>query len=93
MMNIDIFILARSTSHRLPEKHLQKINGKTVIENLVNRLKKSKKIRKIIVCTTNLPSDDKFIKFLKKKILNIFEEVIKIFFKGYWMLQNFIKQI
>ena len=72
MMNTDIFILARSTSHRLPEKHLQKINGKTVIENLVNRLKKSKKIRKIVVCTTNLSSDDKFIKFLKEKNIEYF---------------------
>ena len=47
-MNIDIFILARSTSHRLPKKHLQKINGKTVIENLVNRMKKSKWIKGVI---------------------------------------------
>jgi spore coat polysaccharide biosynthesis protein SpsF len=71
-VNTDIFILARSTSHRLPKKHLQKINGKTVIENLVNRLKKSKKIRKIIVCTTNLPSDDKFVEFLEEKNIEYF---------------------
>ena len=71
-MNIDIFILARSTSHRLPEKHLQKINGKSVIENLVNRKKKSKKIRKIVVCTTDLPSDDKFVEFLKEKNIEYF---------------------
>jgi len=71
-MNIDIFILARSTSHRLPKKHLQKINGKTVIENLVNRMKKSKKVRKIVVCTTDLPSDDKFVKFLKEKNIEYF---------------------
>ncbi len=71
-MNIDAFILARSASHRLPQKHLQKINEKTVIENLVNRIQKSKKIRKIVVCTTNLPSDDKFVKFLKEKKIEYF---------------------
>jgi len=71
-MNIDVFILARSTSHRLPAKHLEKINDKTVIENLVNRIKKSKKIRKIIVCTTNLSSDDVFVKFLKEKNIEYF---------------------
>ena len=71
-MNIDIFILARSTSHRLPKKHLQKINEKTAIENLVNRMKKSKKVRKIVVCTTDLSSDDKFVKFLKEKNIECF---------------------
>ena len=59
-MNIDIFIIARSASNRLPAKHMREINGKSIIENLVNRMKKSKKIRKIVVCTTKSPSDDKF---------------------------------
>jgi spore coat polysaccharide biosynthesis protein SpsF (cytidylyltransferase family) len=71
-MNTDIFILARSTSHRLPAKHLEKINEKTVIENLVNRIRKSKKIRNVVVCTTNLSSDDMFVKFLKEKKIEYF---------------------
>jgi spore coat polysaccharide biosynthesis protein SpsF (cytidylyltransferase family) len=71
-MNIDVFILARSTSHRLPRKHLQKINDKTIIENLVNRIKKSKTIRKIIVCTTDLDTDDGFVNFLKEKKIEYF---------------------
>lgn len=71
-MNVDIFILARSTSHRLPNKHLRKINGKVMIEKLVDRIKKSTKIRNVVVCTTNLASDDKLAEFLHKKNIECF---------------------
>ncbi len=71
-MNIDIFILARSASHRLPKKHLREINGKPVIENLVNRMKKSEYIRKVIVCTTDLSSDDELVNFLNEKNIEYF---------------------
>ncbi len=76
-MNTDIFILARSASNRLPGKHMREINGKPVIEILINRLKKSKKIRHIVVCTTNLASDDKLSKFLKEKNIECFRGVDK----------------
>lgn len=71
-MNTDIFILARSASHRLPEKHLREINGKPIIEKLIDRIKKSKTIRKIVVCTTDLSSDDKLAEFLKEKNIECF---------------------
>lgn len=90
-MNIDIFILARLGSSRLPEKHLKKILGVPVIIHLINRVKKAEKIRKIIVCTTNLKSDDKLCDFLKNNNIEFFRgdsnDVIKrildaaIFFK------------
>ena len=69
-MNVDIFIPARLDSSRLPKKHLQKINNIPIIELLVQRLKRVKNIRNIIVCTTNKESDDELVKILaKKKIL------------------------
>ena len=71
-MNVDIFILARSASNRLPAKHMREINGKPIIENLINRMKKAKRIRKIVVCTTNLLSDDNLVKFLKEKNIQYF---------------------
>lgn len=73
-MNVDVFILARLGSSRLPEKHLKLINGKHAIKQLVDRLKSAKKIRQIIVCTTIDKSDDKLVSFLKK------EEIL--FFRG-----------
>jgi len=66
-MNVDIFIPARLDSKRLPKKHLQTINNIPLIEHLINRLRKSQKIRQIVVCTTDKTSDDELVNFLEKK--------------------------
>lgn len=83
-MNVDIFIPARLNSTRLPKKQLEKINGIPSIEHLVNRLKNSKKIRKIIVCTTNNQSDDMLVDFLKEEKILYFrgdeKDILKRFF-------------
>ena len=65
--NIDIFILARLDSKRLPKKQLRKIGNETLLKILVNRLRKSKKIRNVVVCTTNKKTDEPLISFLKKE--------------------------
>ena len=78
-MNTDIFIPVRLDSSRLPKKHLKKINNIPIIELLVQRLKKVKNVRNIIVCTTNKESDDELVKFLVKKKYCILEEMIQIF--------------
>jgi spore coat polysaccharide biosynthesis protein SpsF (cytidylyltransferase family) len=51
-------IAARNYSTRLPGKALIEIEGKTTLEILINRLKKSKKLSKIVLCTSNLTRDD-----------------------------------
>jgi len=66
-LNSDIFIPARLDSKRFPKKHLKKINGESSIKLLVKRLEKSKKIRHVIVCTTNQESDDELISFLENE--------------------------
>ena len=80
-MNIDVFVLARLGSSRLPEKHLKLINGKPAIHHLIHRIKKSKKIRKIVICTSNLISDDKLVDYLKEENVEVFrgnsEDVLK----------------
>lgn len=69
-MNYDIFIPVRLSNTRLPQKALKKVNGKPIILHLIERLKKTKKIRNIIVCTTDTHSDDQLVEFLQdKKIL------------------------
>jgi|TARA_B110000438_G_scaffold283067_1_gene310710 spore coat polysaccharide biosynthesis protein SpsF (cytidylyltransferase family) len=89
-LNSDIFIPARLNSKRFPKKHLKKINGESLIKLLVKRLEKSKKIRHVIVCTTNQESDDELISFLEnegiltfrgseKDILDRFLEAAKYF--------------
>ena len=83
-MNIDIFIPARLDSSRLPKKHLKKINNIPIIELLVQRLKKVKNVRHIIVCTTNKESDDELVKFLVKKNILYFRgddtDILKRFY-------------
>lgn len=71
-MNIDIFIPVRLASVRLPKKHLEKINDIPIIEHLVNRLKTCKNFRKIIICTTNDPTDDVLVDFLQEKKISFF---------------------
>jgi len=71
-MNIDVFVLARLGSSRLPKKHFKEIVGKPVIHHLIHRIKKAKEIRKIIVCTTNLKSDDELVNYLKKEKIEVF---------------------
>ena len=80
-MNIDVFVLARLGSSRLSKKHFKKIGEKLVIDHLLHRIKKAKKIRKIIVCTTELKSDDELANYLKKQNIEVFrgnnKDVIK----------------
>lgn len=71
-MNIDVFILARLGSSRLPKKHFKEILDKPVIYHLIHRIKKAKKIRKIIVCTTDLKSDDELVNYLQKENIDVF---------------------
>ena len=60
-------IQARTNSYRLPKKILRKIGNKRMIELVVNQVKKSKKINKIIIATSKTKNDLKLIKILKNK--------------------------
>lgn len=74
-MNIVCIIQARTTSSRLPNKVLLNLpyNGdKTVLEQVINRVKKSKYINKIIVATTTNKTDDKIEILCKNLQINCF---------------------
>jgi spore coat polysaccharide biosynthesis protein SpsF len=93
-MNTDIFIPVRLDSSRLSKKHLKKINNVPIIELLVQRLKKVKNVRHIIVCTTNKESDDELVKFLvKKKILYFRGDDTDILKRFYDAAQKFQTEI
>lgn len=70
--NIDIFILARLDSKRLPKKQLKKIGKEYLLKILIDRLKKSKRIRNIVVCTTSRKIDDPLVNFLKREKILFF---------------------
>lgn len=65
-MHKAIFITVRTGSSRLPQKALIDINGKTAIEHLIDRVKRSKKADIVVLCTTLLPEDDILCKIAEK---------------------------
>jgi spore coat polysaccharide biosynthesis protein SpsF len=70
--NTIAIIQARMGSTRLPGKVLMDIMGKPVLWHIVNRLKRSQRIDKIIVATGAGSSDDVIESFCDANSLNIF---------------------
>lgn len=67
-----IFIPARISSTRLPNKPLLKIKGKTVIEHLIDRMKSAKLPDVIVLCTTTNSEDEKLVNIAKKNKIKYF---------------------
>jgi spore coat polysaccharide biosynthesis protein SpsF len=65
-----VIIQARSSSKRFPNKVLFKINKIPLILHIINRIKLSKKVKKIAVATSTDKTDDKLVYFLKKNKIN-----------------------
>ena len=65
-------IQARSNSRRFKNKALHLIYGIPLIQHVVNRVKKSKEISKIIVSSSFKKSDDQLISYLKKNKIKFF---------------------
>ena len=61
-----IIIQARTSSKRLPGKVLMKINNKTILERVINLIKKIKVKKKIYVVTSKLKNDNKIVEIAKK---------------------------
>ena len=70
-MKIGILLQARTDSKRFPKKIWKKINEKTMLEIIVERLKNIKNTNLIIV-TTKKKSDDKIIELCKKLKIDFF---------------------
>jgi len=69
-MKIGFLITARLKSSRLPMKLLKKLNGKTVIQHVIDRVKKIEGVSTIIMCTSINPQDLPLIEISKEN--NIF---------------------
>ena len=57
-MNTDVIVQARMSSQRLPNKVLTMINGKPLLQNLLERLTHCSSIDQIVVATSEDKSDD-----------------------------------
>ncbi|GAI87236.1 unnamed protein product, partial [marine sediment metagenome] len=61
-MNIIAIIQARIGSTRLPRKVLMELEGKTVLEHVIERVKRSNLINDVVVATTILKDDLEIVK-------------------------------
>ncbi|MBU0599762.1 glycosyltransferase family protein [bacterium] len=69
-MKIGAIIQARTSSSRLPRKVLKELpygSGITVLQQVIRRLNKSKKVNEIIVATTTDPEDKKIVKIAESE--------------------------
>ena len=70
--NIYGLIIVRLSSQRLPNKALKDIDGQPAISHLIKRIKKSKLISKIILCTTQNKEDDQLEMIAKENDIEFF---------------------
>jgi spore coat polysaccharide biosynthesis protein SpsF len=71
-MNTFVFIPVRLSSTRLPSKAFLKIENKSCLQYLIERIKSVKKIDGIVLCTTKNQVDDKLEKFAQNMNIQIF---------------------
>ena len=79
-------IQARYSSNRLPGKVLKKIFGITVLKRVINQVRKSKKISKIIVATSKHSTDKKIINFCKKNKIHCISGPLNNVFKRFYSI-------
>lgn len=88
---------ARLNSKRFPKKVLKKINNKTILERVLDRLKKSNEIKKIIVATSNSSYDRGIVNFCRKnKVLYYKSDLNNVFLRYYdtirfYNIKNFVR--
>ena len=65
-------IQARCNSKRFKNKVLHTFLGKPIIQHVIDNVKRSKKISKIIVATSKNKTDNKLAIYLKKNKIKLF---------------------
>ncbi len=71
-MKIGFLITARLKSSRLPLKVIMDLNGKTVIERLIDRVKEIQNLSEIVLCTSTNPQDRPLIELAKQNDIYYF---------------------
>jgi len=85
-MKTAITITVRMKSTRLPLKAIKTFSGKSLIEHLIERLKRAKLPDEIILCTSTNPQDDILIEVAKQNNIKYFrgdeDDVLKRLFEA-----------
>lgn len=90
-MNTGVIIQARMGSTRLPGKVMKKLAGKEVLWHVVDRLKRSKHLKQIIVATTTNVMDDEIVEFCKKNNILYYRGDEKDVLKRYYEAAKYYK--
>jgi spore coat polysaccharide biosynthesis protein SpsF len=65
-MKIGAIVQARMTSQRLPKKSLLDVNGKPLLQYILERLEKCSSLKTVVVATSSDSSDDPIAEFCKR---------------------------
>lgn len=87
-MKTGAVVQARTSSTRLPYKVLKELpcgSGVTVLEQVIRRLKKSKKLDEVIVATTVDKADEKIVELSKKENVKWFKGSIDDVLERYYL--------
>ncbi len=72
MPEVVAIIQARMSSTRLPGKVLLDLGGRSVLSRMVERVKRAKRIKRVVVATTVDPSDDPIIAQCQAEHIDVF---------------------
>jgi spore coat polysaccharide biosynthesis protein SpsF len=72
MTEIVTIIQARMSSTRLPGKVMLDLGGRSVLSRMVERVRQSKLITRVVVATTIDPSDDQIVQLCKNEKIDVF---------------------
>lgn len=85
MIRIVGIIQARMGSTRRPGKVLADIEGKALLEHLLERVSRSSRLNELVVATTDSASDDELVKFLSDRGVSVFrgscDDVLERYYK------------
>ncbi len=71
-MSTAFFITARLKSTRLPKKIMLEVKGKPLIVHMLDRIKHSRYIEEIVICTSTNPQDDPLEEIAEKEHVHCF---------------------
>lgn len=83
-MRVVAIIQARMSSERLPGKVLKTLNGVPMIQCIVNRASKAKRIDDVIVATSNETTDDMLYNFCIQNDINVYRGDLNNVLKRYY---------
>jgi glutamate-1-semialdehyde 2,1-aminomutase len=90
-MKIVAIVQARMGSTRLPGKMMEAIGDQPMIQVVLSRLSKSKKIDQIVVATSKNTNNNKLVKFLDKKKYLVYQGSEKNVLQRYYQAANEVK--